>query len=80
MITWRADNPETPPPMMQMRMVSKLAIPSSEDSVWLPSRAACIWGGSRSTDRVRWQAAVGCKAQFDRFWRDHGDAVHPGAP
>ena len=44
MITWRADNPETPPPMMQMSMGSLLAVPSSGAHVWPLSGVVFIWG------------------------------------
>jgi hypothetical protein len=53
MITWRADNPETPPPMMQIFMASPLIVPSSRNCVWPLSAAAWAWGEHRSTE-VDW--------------------------
>jgi len=54
MMTWRADNPETPPPMMQIFM-SPLIVPSSGDFVRPPSVVACVWDELRSTEGFRGQ-------------------------
>ena len=49
MITWRADNPAAPPPMMQMSMVSPLSTPSSGGLVSLLSGIVFM---RRSTENV----------------------------
>ena len=68
MITWRADSPAAPPPMMQMSIVPSLTVPPSEEFGRLLSRVVCMKrarssrprmfvgveaGGHRSGDRLR---------------------------
>ena len=42
MITWSADNPAAPPPIMQISVVRPLTHPSSRECVWSLSGAVCM--------------------------------------
>ena len=59
MITWRADNPEAPPPMMQISTVSPLAV--SKECVRPSSGVVCMRKARSGRPRVfvdRWRSQV----------------------
>jgi len=60
MITWRADSPDTPPPMIQISMVPPLAV-LSPALMWSLSVVVYIWDDPGSTESSR-QEVTGNKS------------------
>ena len=61
MITWRADNPEAPPPMIQISMVSLSDIPSSTP-MWSLYVIVHIWDDPGSSVSSRQEVTAGDKS------------------
>ena len=67
MITWRADKPAAPPPMIQISMVSPLTVPPSGESVRPLSLVACMR-----------RARSGRPKMFVKVKARSGGGMHPG--
>ena len=74
MITWRADSPETPPPMMQIFMVSPLIVPSSALILSRSPVVVCIW----CEPAERRQRALVNEARGSRQRKQQSTRTDPG--